>query len=210
MEKKSKSPFMVFKQFMNPLQCELLSEKLTLSTPDVNTEGKALSRKFENVDALYSAISKPLGKVLPAIQNHYGLSIVTSPLVITGEWYPQSYNDNVMVCDNSEYLRKKWVKVRNNDLTCILFLNQYQQTPPIDDRYEVYGGKVEFPQHGFGLNPELGTMVVYPSAPHFINFITPVNIGDLHIVRIHLTSNPMFLYQPSDFPGDFTTWFKSE
>jgi hypothetical protein len=100
------------------------------------------------------------------------------------------------------------VRVRDRDLTAVIFLTDHQDKPPFDPEFEVSGGKLEFPQHGFGFNPERGTMVVFPADPHFLHRTAPVKAGELFQIRLHIATKEPFLYQPDDFPGDFRSWLK--
>ena len=112
-------------------------------------------------------------------------------------------------CASSQYLRKKWVKTRDRDLTAFLFLSDYCDNEYFDGEYEVYGGKLEFPQHNFGFNPERGTLIVFPSDPHFIYANAPIVAGDLIRVKLNFAAKEHVLFQPAEFPGDYTTWFKN-
>jgi hypothetical protein len=123
------------------------------------------------------------------------------------EWYPEGCTSE-FVCENSEFLRQKWLRTKARDFTCILFLSDYQEKIPFEQEFEVYGGKLEFVQHKFGFNPKRGTLIVFPSDPHFINITTPILAGDLFQVRIQIAAKSPYLYNPQDFPGNYTTWFK--
>ncbi|MNY65935.1 hypothetical protein D3C86_2032890 [compost metagenome] len=76
-----------------------------------------------------------------------------------------------------------------------------------DPDYEVYGGKLQYPQYKFSFNPQVGTMIVHPAGPHFLHAYAPVVAGDLFYVTFHISSKLPHIYQPKDYPGDFTTWF---
>jgi len=51
-------------------------------------------------------------------------------------------------------------------------------------------------------------LILFPSEPHFINGTTPIHAGDSFQVRFHVAASEPFLYDPADFPGDYTTWFE--
>ena len=72
----------------------------------------------------------------------------------------------------------------------------------------MYGGKLEFPQWGFGFNPQRGTMIVFPSGPHFINATTKVLVGELYQVKIQMTAQVPLLFNPAEYPGDYKQWFR--
>lgn len=138
--------------------------------------------------------------------EHYGIEYKgTEPIKF--EWYPPGAS-KPLHAENSEFIKEKWLRVRACDLTAVLFLSDYQNSPAFDQEYEVYGGKLEFPQHQFGFNPNRGTLVVFPSAPHFINQSTTVLAGDLYQARINIVAKAPYLYDPTKFPGNYTVWFK--
>lgn len=77
----------------------------------------------------------------------------------------------------------------------------------IDEAFEVYGGKLEFPTFDFGFLPERGTAVSYPAVPNFINAVAKVEIGQLDILRILHRSDMMYMYEPRNFRGSPKVWF---
>jgi hypothetical protein len=89
----------------------------------------------------------------------------------------------------------------------VLFLNDYSDDNKFDERFEVRGGKLEFPTHEFGFNPERGTAIVYPCCPNFINAVSPVEVGDSNVIRFHIIAKDEYKYDMANFPGDYTTWF---
>lgn len=110
--------------------------------------------------------------------------------------------------ENCTFLNGKWAQVKPFDLTCYIALNDTNSKVPFDEQFEVYGGKYQFINHAFGFMPERGTLIVHPSSPHFVNAHNEVRHGTLTFVKFHLVSDNPVLYQPSDYPGDYTTWFK--
>jgi hypothetical protein len=199
-----KSPFFIVNEFLSPLLCEDLIDALDYNVPDTDKDNHPILTKKSSQQA-EQIIYERLQQILPAVQNHYHISYKgTEP--VTFEWYP-SGTEGVVHAENSEYLRQKWVRVRPADLTAILFLSDYQDTDRFDEYYEVYGGKLEFPQHQFGFNPTRGTLVVFPSDPHFINKTSRVHAGDLFQARIQMVASTPLLYNPADFPGNYTIWF---
>lgn len=197
-------PFYVVEEFLSPLLCEEIIDIVDFTVPNKDKDGnEVLTTK--TCSAAEGLIFERLTQLLPEIQAHYRFSYKgTEPLKF--EWYPPGAV-GAMAAENSEYLRNKWVRVRPCDLTAILFLSDYQEQPNFDAEYEVYGGKLEFPQHQFGFNPQRGTLVVFPSDPHFINQTSMINVGDLYQVRMQMVGTQPYIYDPSKFPGNYTTWF---
>ena len=199
-----KTPFLIFRHLFSPLLCEKLISNLNITTPDYDKQGRGIAsirHNQKNEQIVFDQVSPTIEN----IEQHYGVEYrgFERP---TFEWYVEDIEEK-WKCGNSEYLHEKWVRVRDRDLTGIIFLTDHQGTPPFDPDFEVCGGKFEFPQHQFGFEPERGTMIIFPSGPHFLHRTAPVLAGDLFQVRFHISAMEPFLYQPRDFPGDYTTWF---
>lgn len=201
-----KSPFKVYQEFVSPLYCEDIVEEIRDSAFDVDPHGKPLptSCKLETIDeqTLFNAVNDKL----PDIEKHFEFEY-KGCTVPTATWYPEECPDGKLACDNSEYLRQKWLRTRNVDFTCMLFLSDYNQQPPFESDYEVYGGKVEFPQHRFGFAPQRGTMIVFPAGPHFIHRINSIYVGELHLIKFNIAATTPYMYDPKKFPGTYTSWF---
>ena len=174
------------------------------TTPDVDTDGNPQPSYRHNAVAEKMIFERVQGLV-KTIEDYYRVEYRGTEKM-SFEWYPQGSVGNPQ-CDSSEYINKQWAKTRDRDITGIIFLCDSRETTPFDPDYEVSGGKLEFPQHGFGFNPERGTLILYPSAPQFINAVAPIHAGDLFQVRFHIATQAPFLYQPIDFPGNYTVWF---
>lgn len=204
--KKIKSPFYVAQEFISPLICEEIIDDLHFIYPDIDPEGKPIKSSkshFRSEEIIFDKLEPHVSK----IENYYANTRRgTEPMSF--EWYPQGCHGEKPHCENSEYLNKSWVKVKDRDLTCVLFLCDYQETVPFDNDFEVFGGKLEFFQWGFGFNPQRGTLVVFPSGPNFINATASIQAGDLYQVRFHISFESQFTFNPADYPGDFTTWFE--
>ena len=201
-----KSPFLVVQDFLSPLLCEEIVDNLNFMYPDTDVDGHPI--KTSKGHELSEEMIFPKFKViLPSIQKHFGVDYRgTEPMLF--EWYPHGCDGETPHCENSNYVNRKWTKMRDRDLTCILFMCDYQETTPFDSEFEVYGGKIEFVQHQFGFNPQRGTLIVFPSGPNFINNTSPILAGDLFLARFHIATIGQYTYNPQVFPGDFTSWFE--
>jgi hypothetical protein len=199
-----KSPFFVVQDFLSPKQCEKIVDDLDFYTPDYDAEGNPI-KMYRYREESEAVIFDRLQLLIPDIMKYYDTEYRGTE-TIQFEYFAEGV-EATPICENSNYLRKKWTRTKDRDLTAVLFFSDYNDNPPFDSDYECYGGKLEFPQHGFGFNPQRGTLVVYPSGPHFINATTPIQNGDLVQARIHIASKLPYLYDPTQFPGDYRTWF---
>lgn len=203
----TKSPFYVVEEFVSPLMCEDIVDACNFNVPDKDREEHEI-KTITRCEQAEQVIYERLQMILPELQAYYKfLYRGTEPVAF--EWFPQGSSGNPQ-SENSEFMKGKWVRTRARDLTAILFLSDYQDKTPFEDEFEVYGGKLEFAQHKFGFNPTRGTLVVFPSDPHFINNTSPILAGDLFQARIHLAAQKPMLYNPQEFPGNYTVWFSSQ
>jgi hypothetical protein len=199
-----KSPFIIHQQFISPKLCENIVSDLDFYQPDVDSNDnpiKMIRHHLGIEEILYDNIQQ----IIPEAFDHYN-SKYKGTEHIEFEYMAEG-TLSVPCCDNSQYIASKWVRTKNRDFTGILFLSEYSDDAPFDSEYEVYGGKLEFPQHGFGFNPERGTLIIFPSGPHFLYANTPIITGDLLQVKFHFAATSPYLHQPNDFPGDYRSWF---
>lgn len=204
--KTPKSPFLVYQDFISPKLCDDIITKIQVKEPTLDDDGFAVKlERFnaESQDILFSRFKE----LIPEVEQHYGLTYRGTEEILF-QYFPVSKGlAEEPNCANSKYLRKKWVKIKDRDLTGILWLKDYNNVVPIELKTEVYGGKLEFPQYNFSLHPQRGTLVLYPAYPHFITAISQILIGDLYCARFQVSAEE-WLYQPENFPGTWTDWFK--
>ena len=207
------SPFHVIEEFISPANCEKIIAEYGIVQPSLNDEGRPLKNEriisdvelisllqtgiLENggdIQARYKGLIKGMDK--PHFQQYF--EDPKRPCELHG-------------CENSKLSRKKWVKVKDVDVVCYLWLKDFGSGVPLDPRHEVYGGKLEFPAYNFSLVPQRGTLVVFPAGPHFITAISPVLVGSLEQVKFSLKlqmgDDGLWLYQPSEFGGTYLDWF---
>jgi len=204
MDVQPKSPFFVVQDFVSPQTCEDIVDTLEFITPDTDKDDHAVLTIKTN-EAAEQVIYERFLNVIPQLEQYYGIEYKGMERV-SFEWFPQS-SQGEHHAENANFLRGKWLRTRQRDLTAVLFLSDYQDAEAIELEFEVYGGKLEFPQHKFSFNPTRGTLVVFPSDPHFINITTPVIVGDLYQARIQIAAKNMYIYNPQEFPGNYTMWF---
>lgn len=202
----TKSPFYVIQDFLSPLLCEEMIYNLDMCVPDTDKEGHPI-RTVKHNETLQEIIFDRMSQNILELENHYGVTYAGTEQMLF-EWYPQGCSGESVHCENSNYIKGKWLKTKNRDFSGIIFLSDYRDKIPFDNDFEVYGGKLEFPQHGFGFNPARGTLILFPSVPHFINATTQIQFGDLYQVRFHIATRTPFLYDPKQFPGNFYSWFQ--
>lgn len=206
------SPFLIIEEFISPKLCEQIIDNIRVGQCDTDKEGDPIPMERHH-DELQTVLFNKLKEYVPTIEEKYNAKYKgTDPIVF--QYFPELIKKPAKQpgCENSKYLRKKWVKIRDVDLTAVLWLKNYQDQVPLDPRTEVYGGKMEFPAYNFSLVPQRGTLVMFPAGPHFITAISPILVGDLYQVKINMSienkTGGIWLYQPSNFGGTWTEWFE--
>lgn len=200
-----KSPFYIIRNFLSPLQCEATVSEAGFYDPDIDPEGNPLkmTRHVQDAEKIIYERYEPL---IPKIEEYYEGYSHKGTERMSFEYYPQGCVTEPL-CENSNWLKRKWVRTKDRDISAILFLSTYNKDPDFEQDFEVYGGKLGFHNFKFSFQPERGTLIFYPSGPHFINSTSEIYAGDLFQVRFHLAGNLPYLYQPVDFPGDYRSWF---
>ncbi len=200
----ARSPFLVYREFISPLQCEEIISDLRFFEPDVDEEGNPIKMIRSN-DKHEEDLFIRTQMIVPEVFQYYDAEYKGTERMVF-EYLAEGVVSEPE-CGNSQFLRKKWMRTRDRDFTGFLFLSDYSEDPSFDDAFEVYGGKLEFPQHNFGFEPERGTLVIFPALPHFIYANAPVEIGDLFQVKMNFAATKPYLYDPKLFPGNYTNWF---
>ena len=202
----TKSPFYVVQDFVSPLMCEDIVDAVDFSVPDLDKDGHAVATMKTN-DFAEQMIYERFLQLLPSIEEYYGI-MYKGMERIQFEWLPSGTVGEAHA-ENANFLRGKWLKTKPRDFTAVLFLSDYNESADYEQEFEVYGGKLEFPQHKFSFSPVRGTLVVFPSDPHFINISSTVFVGDLFQARIQVAAQNTYIYQPANFPGNYTMWFSN-
>lgn len=200
----TRSPFYIVQEFLSPYLCEEIVDILDFNIPDMDREERFVktTRSSERAEGI---IYERLLLLLPELQAYYQF-IYKGTESMSFEWFPERTAGQPL-CGNAEYLRSKWLRTSARDFTGVIFFTDFQDKVPFEGEYEVFGGKLEFPQHHFGFNPQRGTLIVFPADPHFINATSEILAGDLFQVRFHIAANMPYFYMPNQFPGDYRSWF---
>jgi hypothetical protein len=198
------SPFYIVQNFISPKQCEMIVDNLGYYSPDVDKEGNPI-KMMRHHEESEKIVYEKFAPLIPTLEKYYDFEHRGTESM-TFEFHAEGVVPEA-IADNSKWVKKKWTRTRDRDFSAVLFLSDYQEQLPFDSDYEVYGGKLEFLQHKFGFNPERGTLVVYPSSPHFINAISEIVAGDLFMARFYMAAQVPYQYLPENFPGNYLNWF---
>ena len=210
-----KSPFYVIEHFISPSWCDVISSEYGIKVPTADTDGQPLKHERFLHTAEATQLQQRVQEHVGEIENRYGAVVANMETPLFQQWFENPGKPcQTHGCENAKFLRKKWVKTKDVDLVGYLWLKDFNSGVPLDPRYETYGGKLEFPAYNFSLVPQRGTLVLYPAGPHFISAISPVLVGSLEQIKITVKlvkqNGEMYLYQPSEFPGTYQSWFTSD
>ncbi len=205
-----RSPFLIVQDFLSPLTCEKIIEDNLVAAPDVDLNGDP--KKLEHHILKWEKhIADRFRDLVPDVEERYSCTYrgLEKPLL---QYYPENAKAPAEPpgCENSKYVRKKWVMWKDVDLVGFVWLKDYHESVPLDPRHEVFGGKLEFPAYNFSLVPQRGTLVLFPAGPHFITVISPILLGELYQIKLNVCINTKnggrWLYQPTNFPGKWNDW----
>lgn len=214
MTENTHSPFHVVEDFISPANCEKVIAEFGIGFPSLAEDGRPLKNERLIKDpAVVKLIQEAILESGQDIQDRYNGVIRGMETPRFQQYFEDPKNPaEGHSCENSVYKRKAWVKSKDVDLVGYVWLKDYGNGVPMDPRFEVYGGKLEFPAYNFSLVPQRGTMVMFPAGPHFITAISPVLVGSLEVIKfsVKLTvgEDGIWLYQPDNFPGTYQEWFE--
>lgn len=208
-----KSPFIIVQDFLSPQMCERIVSDIEVKSPDVDPNGNP--KKLERHNLFWEQdIASRMHDLIPVIEEQYDCEYrgTAQPLF---QYYPEFAKAPAEApgCENSKFLRKKWVMYKDVDLVGFVWLKDYNEKMPLDPRHEVFGGKLEFPVYNFSLVPQRGTLVLFPAGPHFITVISPLLVGDLYQIKLNVSisekNGGKWFYQPANYPGTWQEWLNA-
>lgn len=209
--KKVNSPFIIIPDFLSPLICEQIIDDIKVDTPDFDIQTEH-PLKMERHNATWNhEIASRFQEIVPQIETRYD-SIYKGLTQPVFQYYPENSKAPAEQpgCENSKYVRKKWVMHKDVDLVGFIWLKDFNSNVPLDPRHEVFGGKLEFPAFNFSLVPQRGTLVLFPAGPHFITAISPVLLSDLYQIKLNVNisakNGSRWFYQPQNHPGKWNDW----
>lgn len=200
-----KSPFYIKDEFISPMMCEDIIERLDNKFPNCDKDGQPLLTIRSN-KLTENRILPFIKDIIPDLESYYGFSYLgTQPFDF--EWYPKNFKDIPARCENSSLIKGKWYRTNDKDFVGVIFLNDYRDIPPFDDYYEVVGGKLGFPTHGFSFMPKRGQLVMFPGNNNFVHATEKILHGNLNQIKFYISADGDYHYDPSKFPGTYKQWF---
>ena len=202
-----KSPFFVVEDFLSPKISDQIVDALNIQEPDTDDQGHPIkSVRFSH--HCESIVFDRLEDLREQVEEYYDFKW-KGTTEMAFEFFPEDCQDGLQpMCSNSVYSNRKWIRNKARDFTGVIFLSDFNDgREGFDDAVEVFGGKLQFPQHKFSFNPKRGTLVIFPAGPHFIHSVSNIQAGDLFMVRFHIVGEKPWMYDPKLFPGNFKSWF---
>jgi len=203
----NKPPFLIVNDFLSPLECEDIVNRSLFEFPNRDIDGKAIKSVTRNI-LTQNRILPYLDDVIDAVEDYFAVEHGgILPLMI--ECYPENCKQEGLRAENSVKKDGKWQRINDHDFTGIIFLKDSSTDKNFDDMFEVYGTKLEFPNHQFGFRPQRGQLIIFPSAPNFVNTTISPKIGDMYQIRFHMVAASPYHYEMNKFPGNYKTWFST-
>lgn len=201
-----KSPFLIIRKFISPLECENIITSIDIITPNYDEQNFPIKTMI-SVPVIQNRIWTRFEHYFDIIENYYGVGI-ESVSDVSLEWYPEGCSPENLRCENSVYSNNKWHMINDHDFTAIIFLKDYNSETDFDVDFECYGGELAIQNHGFSIKPERGTAIVFPANQYFIHKTESPTYGESFQLRTHLICSEKFNYNPSDYEGNYKKWFK--
>ena len=200
-----KSPFLVIQDFLSRDDAIKLSSDVRIELS--KTDDEIIIPSERHIQDKESSLYEKLKEYIPQIEKHFGLKVRGVEHLMFQQFPVSKDPAEQPQCANSLFKRKKWLKTRDRDLTAVLWLKDYKSESPFNLDENVYGGKLEFKMYNFSFQPQLGSLVIFPAGPQFIYATSRILVGELQTVRLHIAAEGIYMYDPKNFPGDYTTWF---
>lgn len=204
----NKSPFLVYEDFLSPKQADYIVDTLNIIEPDVNAYDQPIKSARSNHHC-ESVVFNLLESKKAEVEQYYGFTWKGTESM-SFEFFPEGCANGLEpTCSNAIYTNKKWLRNKNRDFTGVIFLSDYNEgvTDEFDPSFEVFGGKLQFPQYDFSFQAKRGTMVIFPAGPNFIHAVSKIEAGDLFMIRFHICAEQLWPYDPKKFQGSWKTWF---
>ena len=101
----SKSPFLVLKELVSPMQAEDMVDRLKHTIPNSDQKGDpAVTLKGNRLSE--SRVTTSFNQLIPAIERYYEFETKTlTPF--TFEWYPTGYSGQKATCEGSQLSSKR-------------------------------------------------------------------------------------------------------
>lgn len=203
--KTSRSPFILVEDFIPFNECEEIVLNLKHSIPNRDSKNNPV-KTFKTNQLAELRLMERVDNFLDNAETYYGFQAVNlSPFNF--EWMPEGYLGEPPKPDDGIFFNGKWTKSKDIDFTLLIFLSSTKDVSISDTLMESFGGKLEFFNHNLTITPKAGTILMFPSNEHFLNTFTEVSLGNLNCIRCYITAKEPYKYSPSDFPGDYRTWF---
>jgi len=205
MEKKQ--PFLIVREFLNPLACEQIIEDLRVHNtyPIIGQDGSPRKSIFHN-NLNTTRIMRMFDGVVTRLEENFNSTYLGTHQLMF-EWYPTKYKKVEPVVDAYQYTKNDgWKRANRIDFTGILWLNDYNDGGEFDPYFEVYGGNLNFPNFDINFRPERGTLVLFPSTPNFVYNVGEISYGSLTQVHFQIRSTGDFQFKKEDYDLNPSNW----
>lgn len=203
----TKSPFLVYQHFIDPELCDQIAEVVRVEPLRNDDDILQSTERYHEESEI--TLFKQLLPLIPDLEEHFTGFKYRGTEHLVFQQFPVTNGKAAEEphCENAVFKRKRWLRIKDRDLTGILWLKDYHETPPFDVKKHVLGGKLEFPVYNFGFQAQKGTLVIYPACERFISLTSAILVGELQCVRFHICGEGIWIYDPSGYQGDFRSWF---
>lgn len=200
-----KPPFFIVDEFLTEEECLTVLDRLNFTFPS-EENGQFIKTLIGN-KVISDSIVHMFSYYEEDVEHYYDVEL-RSFTNVSVEWFPQGCRQDGVVCENSFLRNGEWKRRNSNDFTAVVFLKNKNTSSDFDEYTDVYGGTLQFPVQNVSIHPKMGTLVLFPSGPHFRNNTTSPQLGDMVQLRFHIVCEKPYAYSIKNFPGDYRTWWK--
>lgn len=201
-----KPPFFIVDEFLTEDECCTLMQRINLNFP--SEDGDTFVKTILGNKIISDSIVNMFSYYEEDVEGYYGVGLHSFTNVQI-EWFPETCKQDGVVCENAFIRNGKWQRRNANDFTAVIFLKNHTTSTDFDDEVDVYGGTLQFPVQNVSIHPKIGTLVLFPSGPHFRNNTVSPKLGDMLQLRFHIVCEKPYEYTIQQFPGDYRTWWKN-
>lgn len=188
------------------MACEQIINDLRVLKTRPNIGQNGMPKKMVLMNKINSLrLTHTFEPYIESLEDHFGFEYKGTHDIFF-EWFPENYKTESPKSDGYELTKRGWQRYKEVDFIGIVWLNDYNEEAPFDSTYETYGGKLEFPNFDFSFNPKRGTLVVFPSAPNFVNTVSSVQMGSLTQTKFVIRSEVPYEYDKNSFDSNPKSW----
>ena len=188
------------------MACEQIINDLRVLKTRPNIGQNGMPKKMVLMNKLNSLrLAQTLEPYIPTLEEHFEFEY-RGTHDISFEWFPENYKVEAPKSEGYALTKKGWQRYKEVDFIGVLWLNDYNDESPFDPSFETFGGKLEFTNFDISFNPQRGNLIIFPTAPNFVNTVSDVKMGSLTQAKFIIRSEKPYEYDANMFNPSPKDW----